>query len=974
MQLLRHLGLAARFVSGYLIQLKRRREVARRPVRHRGRLHRPARLVRGLPARRRLDRPRSDLRPARRRRPHPARLHARARRRPRRSPARSTSARSTFAHQHVGARASAKRRASPSPTPTSSGRRSTRSATGSTPTCARGDVRLTHGRRADVRLDRRPRRRRVEHRRRSGPTKRLLSAELLDRLRAQFAPGGLLHFGQGKWYPGEPLPRWALACYWRKDGEPIWHDPALFADEHADYGATAASARRVPAPRWPTRLGRRSATTSSRPTRTPGTTCGASAGCRPTSIRSTRASPIRMERDAAAPGLRAQGSDSVGRLRAAARRDERRPATRWRSGPWFLRDERCYLIPGDSPMGYRLPLDSLPWAAPDDLPVAASRPTRSQPLRAAADARSAARAIAGAQRRRVGATRRAASAASAGQRERDAGARSATPATRAAARFESAACVTRTALVRRAARRPAVRLHAAGGDARGLPRPRRRRRGHGAPSCSCRSLLEGYAPPRDPRLQRAARHARPRRDRGQHPPGARAGTSWSSTPRILYEEARADAARRPRSSCSTAATPAPAAATTSCSAAPTPADTPFLRRPDLLAQPGRLLAQPSVAVATCSRACSSARPARRRASTRRATTRVYELEIAFARAGPQHGRPATSPPWLVDRLFRNLLIDVTGNTHRAEFCIDKLYSPDGPTGRLGLLEMRAFEMPPHARMSLAQQLLLRALVARFWDEPVPAATLVRWGTELHDRFMLPHFVWQDFARRPRRPARTPAIRSSPTGSRRTSSSASRCSATSPPRGVELELRTALEPWHVLGEESGGRRHGALRRFVGRAPAGQGDRAWSATATCSPATAARVPLQPTGTRRRVRRRRALPRLAAAVGLHPTIGVHAPLVFDLVDTWMGRSLGGCPYHVAHPGGRNYDDLPGQRPRGRGAAARALLPHRPHAGPDDGAARSAATRTSRSRSTCAGRARRRAVRTRCSPCRVAVGRRRC
>jgi len=281
--------------------------------------------------------------------------------------------------------------------------------------------------------------------------------------------------------------------------------------------------------------------------------------------------------------------------------------------------------------------------------------------------------------------------------------------------------------------------------------------------------------------------------------------------------------------------------------------------------------------------------------------RLHELEIALAQL-PDASEEAA--PWLVDRVLRNQLIDLTGNTHRAEFCIDKLYAPEHSGGRRGLLEFRGFEMPPHARMSLTQMLLIRALVARFWEVAYDRK-LIRWGTELHDRFMLPWFVWADFGDviDDLNRAGLPFERDwyAPFFEFRF------------PRfgaiahdGMELTLRTALEPWHVLGEESTA---SGTARYVDSSTerlqvevSGFVPERYAVLCNGYP-----VPLQPTGVRGNYVGGVRFKAWAPPSGMHPTIAHHNPLTFDLIDRWNERVLGGCRYHVTHPGGRSYDTYP-------------------------------------------------------------------
>lgn len=714
-----------------------------------------------------------------------------------------------------------------------------------------------------------------------GTHKRKLSADLLTRLKAHYAPQGLLHYGQGKWYPGEQLPRWSLNLFWRKDGEPLWSDPALFADEAQDYGVTDAQAgdflKTVAANLGITGQYAFPAFEDVwyylwRERRLP-------ENVDPFDARLS--DPLERER---LSRVFEQGLDkTVGWVLPLAK-DAAGQA--WQTGPWFLRTERCYLIPGDSPLGYRLPLDSQPWVSETDYPwIHPSDPSQDfSPLPS--------------HRRYVRQHQLSAAAmhAASGMEHGEAGVQLRHP-----GRGESAGWITRTAMCAQPRNGrlyvfmpPTRRLEdylevvaavEAAATAMGLP-----------------VLLEGYEPPKDARLTLL----RVTPDPGVVEANIQPASNWEELTEqttFLYEAAHQSRLTTEKFMLDGRHTGTGGGNHFVLGGA-TPADSPFLRRPDLL---GSMLAywhnHPALSYLFSGLFIGPTSQAPRVDEARNDS--VYEIEVALAEMLRQTGQFGDCPPWMTDRLLRNLLIDVTGNTHRAEFCIDKLYSPDSATGRLGLLEMRGFEMPPHAQMSLAQQLLMRALVARFWQEPYRPARLQRWGTELHDRFMLPYFVWEDFRDvveelqafgyplreewyAPHFEFRFPRL------------------GDFAARNVAVELRMALEPWNVLGEEGAS---GGTVRYVDSSVErlqikvrGMIDNRH--VLTCN---GRQVPLHPTGTVGEfvggVRYRAWCPPAC----LHPTIGVHAPLTLDLVDGWTQRSLGGCQYHVAHPGGRNYATFP-------------------------------------------------------------------
>ncbi len=675
-----------------------------------------------------------------------------------------------------------------------------------------------------------------------GPDKRRLAFELAQRLKQRYGEKGFMHFGQGKWYPGEPLPRWQYAIYWRKDGEPLWEGPA----DILEHDAKPEDARALMV-----------------------------AFCKEMGLSDKSVQPcyedpfynlwqdgqlpidetLDVDHEALAKRTLAQVlkqglNKAVGYCLPVGLNQV---SQTWQTCHWKFRQGALYLIGGNSPLGLRLPLGSLSeQQLSDEFELHERDPFAPLPQELKLISKADARPLS---------TMAIHTAICTEVREGHLYAF--LPPTSTLEEY-----ITLLDAVSRAATI--------------IKRPVR---------------IEGYSPPHDPRLAKVVVTPDP----GVIEVNVQPASNWDELKGIvenLYHDARLTRLGTEKfmidgRHCGTGG------GNHVTLGGANPVDSPLLRRPDLLRS---ILTfwqhHPSLSYMFSGMFIGPTSQAPRIDEAR--VERLYELEIAFAQM-PSGDVPQ---PWLVDRQLRHLLTDLTGNTHRSEFCIDKLYSPDSSTGRLGILEFRAFEMPPHAHMSLVQMLLLRACVAMFWDKPYKHK-LTNWGTALHDRFMLPHFLWEDFKEvigylndhgfpfkshwfESFLEFRCPRIGRLELG------------------GMNLEMHHALEPWFVLGEEAsagGTARYvdSSMERLQVKVRLATPDRY---TLTCNGKRIPLVPAEEEGCYVAGIRYRAWQPWSA---LHPTIGVHSPLVFDLFDTWNGRSLGGCTYHVLHPGGRSYEQFP-------------------------------------------------------------------
>ncbi|MEU1206308.1 transglutaminase family protein [Nocardia sp. NPDC005825] len=698
-----------------------------------------------------------------------------------------------------------------------------------------------------------------------GPAKRERATDLADRLRRIYAPTGLIQYRQGKWYPGEPLPRWEIALTWRDDDEPLWSRPDLLTHP----SPTDADA---PGP------------TDTRAARALISHIALGLGLPDTQVRPAFEDPLRrMAAKVAAPSGDPVGAEEdlvPSRDSARARREllerldttvgepvayvlslyRRADEAGWASADWRLRRGRIMLTEGDSPAGLRLPLGSVTWNAP--------------PPRAEADPFAPRKPFA------VG---------------------------EPAAVVESAERAPISALVAEirdgqlSVFLPPIAEFGAFCDLV-------RRVEEAAVAVGVPIVLEGYPPPVDDRLHTLSLAPDP----GVLEVNVQPTTGFGEQSRLLenlYEQARL--ARLSTEAFDVDGTDRGTGGGNHITlGGRTPARSPLLRRPDLLVSMLTYWQRhPALSYLFSGRFIGPTSQAPRVDEGREDT--LYELEIAFAEiarlsraATADESEESVAPPWAVDRALRHLLTDLTGNTHRAEFCVDKLYSPDSARGRLGLVELRGFEMPPHFRMAMVQSLLVRALVLRFWEHPY-TAPLIRHGANLHGRYLLPHFLQADIA--------DVAADLRAHGIEFETSWLDPFSEFRFPRfgtvvlgDMEVELRGAIEPWNTLGEQttaSGTARYvdSSVERLQVRVTGADRDR-YVVTCNGFPlplVPAGRADVQVAGVRYRA--------WQPPESLHPTITVDAPLVFDVIDLETGLSRGGCTYHVSHPGGMFYAGPP-------------------------------------------------------------------
>ncbi|WP_224371014.1 transglutaminase family protein [Hyalangium versicolor] len=681
-----------------------------------------------------------------------------------------------------------------------------------------------------------------------GETKWKLGVKLAEELKRRLSPGAALLLRPGKHYPGESLPRWALDICGRRDRVPLWTGEAVATGDNAGVAQAREVVREIAS-----RLGLGD------------------------QVLAAYEDPWRFLQDEAnlpvdIDPLTADLSDSEERRRLARVLGSglgkevgfvlplaRQPDGRWVSEHWQFRRRHLFLLPGDSPVGLRLPLRSL--SAGDPLSEPWEEPY--EPID----------------------PRRAPSEEEAEQRKLVAAERASRP-----ARVRTALCV-----------------EARGGTVHVFLPPFARAEDFielitlidGARQRTGIAIqLEGYPPPSSPLLYRFAVTPDPGVLEVNLPPVSNSREYTELVEQVFDAALHAELhSERYLLDGRMAGSGGGNHITVGGS---TPLTSPLLTRPELLASLITFTQHhPSLSYLFTGLFVGPTSQAPRVDEARHDS--LYELEIALAKAFNAGDAP---PPWLVDQLFRHLLVDVAGNTHRAELCLDKLFDPQTSTGRQGLVELRAYEMPPHARMVTAQAILVRSLFAAFAQKPYQGK-LARFGPSLHDKYLLPYYLGRDLedvlghlasqgislpleGYTPFLELRCPLAGRAQMGD------------------VVIEVRNALEPWHVLGEELTA---GGTSRYVDSSM----ERIEVRVSGLVPerhlllVNGHALPLTPTAKANEWVAGVRFRAWAPPHSLHAHLGIHHPIRLDLLDTWGQRSVGACAYHVWHPEGRAFSSPP-------------------------------------------------------------------